>query len=88
MRAFIIVTVKDDAGTFTYDVEVPTDVPVGKIAADIAEVLNCYRKKANQKQLLPAERYSLQNKRTGKILNSEATFLQEGVWQGDVLLIK
>lgn len=84
MRSAIIVTVTDAAGSFNYDVEVPMDVPADKVAGDIAEVLNYYK----GTPILPHQEYRLQNKRTGKLLDSEATFLESGVWQGDILIIK
>lgn len=86
MRPFVIITVtfQDGQENLFYDLEVPTDVPAGQVARDMAEVLNHYR----QKEILPMNGCSLLNKRTGKALRPEETFSRAGVWQGDVLMIK
>lgn len=86
MRSAIIITVKNRTGLFTsYDVEVPVNVPAGKLAGDIVEVLNYYK---GGTAILPQKEYHLQNERTGKRLNPAETFLEGGVWQGDILIIE
>lgn len=84
MRSVIIVTVKDSAGAFTYDVEVPVDITAKKAAEDIVEVLNYYK---GGTPVLPREGGQLKNQRTGKILEPGRTLLESGVWQGDILII-
>ena len=84
MRPFIIVSVQDEVGKFSYDVEIPTDIPVIQVTANIAEVLNYYHKK----EVMPMTGCRLWNKRTGKIISPDSTFAKEGIWQGDIIQIK
>jgi hypothetical protein len=80
----IIVTIRDPKGNFTYDVEVPVNITARKAAADIVEVLNCYK---GGTAILPEGKYQLKNERTGSTLDPEKTLYESGVWQGDVLII-
>ena len=84
MRSAIIVTVKSNDRVLTYDVEVPTDLTAGKAAKDIVEALNYYK---GGTASLPESGYCLKNERTGRRLSEKKTLAQNGVWQGDVLLI-
>ena len=84
MRPFVIITVRDEQEQFSYDMEVPTDVPVSQVTANIAEVLNYYKKK----EIVPMKGCRLINKRTKKELSPDSTFGKEGIWQGDVVYIK
>ena len=40
MRPYIIITVQTDNKDFVYDIEVPTNVPAGRLGNDIIEA-NC-----------------------------------------------
>ncbi len=84
MRSEIIVTVKDERGNFTYDVEVPVKITAEKAAKDIVEVLNYYK---GGVPILPNGRYRLRNERTSSVLDTQKTLYECGVWQGDVLTI-
>ena len=87
MRAFIIVTVQDESHSFTYDVEVPVNVPARKLAGDIVEALNYYHRSSKSEKLLPKSSYAIANRRTGKTLDPSKTFYEAGVWQGDELVL-
>lgn len=87
MREFIIVTVRDEPGNFSYDVEVPVNVPARKLSGDIVEVLNQYHRSSKGEKLLPKSSYAMVNKRTGKTLDPGRTFYEAGVWQGDALVL-
>ena len=63
MRAFIIVTVQDESHSFTYDVEVPVNVPARKLAGDIVEALNYYHRSSKGEKLLPKSSYAIANRR-------------------------
>lgn len=84
MRTAIIVTVKDMTGSLNYDVEVPLNITARRAAQDIAETLNYY--KGGTPVLLP-DGSKIKNERTGKILNPDRTLLENGIWQGDILVI-
>ena len=86
MRAFIIVTVQDESHSFTYDVEVPVNVPARKLAGDIVEALNYYHR-SSKGEMLPKSSYAIANRRTGKTLDPAKTFYEAGVWQGDELVL-
>lgn len=84
MRPFIIVTVTDGNSLLPYDIEVPTDVPAKKILKDIVETLSAYS--GNEDILNNArEIYSI---RLGRSLFEEETFVDAGIWNGDVILIR
>ena len=79
----IIVTVTDDRGRFAIDLELPTDVKMNKLGADIVEVLH---------SVDPACRYdpgcvTFLCSRTEAFLREEDTLEDAGVWNGDLLLI-
>lgn len=84
MRTAIIVTVKDMTGSLNYDVEVPLNITAQRAARDIAETLNYY--KGGTPVLLP-DGNKIKNERTGKILDPDRTLLENGIWQGDTLVI-
>lgn len=80
-----MVTIEDSTQATSYDVEVSVLITVKKAAADIAEVLNCYK---GSTLLPPDGRYRLKNRRTGKLLDPARTLQESGVWQGDVLTVE
>ena len=82
MRAFIIVTVQDESHSFTYDVEVPVNVPARKLAGDIVEALNYYHRSSKGEKLLPKSSYAIANRRTGKTLDPAKTFYEGGCLAG------
>ena len=83
MKPYVIVTVQDPQKTFAYDVEVPTDVEVGKLADDIAEVINSYSRKNRVPSGVGLACFRLKKK-----LNPAETFAEAGIWTGDTLVIE
>ncbi len=85
MRTEIILTVKSSSGSFKdYDVEIPLDLTANRAAEYITQAINAY--KGGTPALIPGT-HSLKNERTGKILDKARTLRENGVWQGDVLVI-
>ena len=84
MRAFIIVTLKEESKKINYDMELPTDVPVVQLVRDIAEAINLY----NQRTLMPERNSSLYCERLGQTLPDGRTLGELGVWTGDILFLR
>ena len=84
MRPFIIVTVSDGENRLPYDIEVPTDVPSGKLLKDVIEILLAYGVDSVSLQYA-RELYSV---RLGRSLNQEETFGAAGIWNGDVIFVR
>lgn len=83
MRPYIIITVQTDNKDFVYDIEVPTNVPAGRLGNDIIEALTVH----NQIVSSIALKGSLFCKRLSMMIPEEMTFLEAGVWSGDVIVI-
>lgn len=83
MRPYIIVTVQTDNKDFVYDIEVPTNVPAGRLGSDILEALNAH----DQIISTLALKGSLFCKRLSMTIPEDMTFLEIGVWSGDVIVI-
>lgn len=83
MRPYIIITVQTDNKDFVYDIEVPTNVPAGRLGSDILEALNTH----DQIVSTLALKGSLFCKRLSMTIPEEMTFLEAGVWSGDVIVI-
>ena len=81
MRAFIIVTVKKDSPQLNYDMELPTNTRVGKLAQDIREALIAYR--PSLAETLPLCR--LYSERRGEVLAGDRTLAELGIRTGDIL---
>lgn len=82
MRPYVIITLQDSQKSFSYDIEVPTNVRTGKLTADIAEVLSSYNPKHSVRK--DAKLSCLRLKRR---LDAEETFGEAGIWTGDTLVI-
>lgn len=80
----IIVTVTDEAGHFSYDLEVSTKLEINKLLNDIVEALNGY----NPELFLNALRYEVVCIRTNHIIGSGETLEDAGIWNGDILVLK
>ncbi len=79
----MIVTVTDLSGTYYYDIEVPSGVPLERLKGDIVEALNGY-----SPGLLPqVSSVALFCNRTGKQLQPEETMTTAGVWSGDYITV-
>ncbi len=87
MRAFIIVTVQDESHSFTYDVEVPVNVPARKLAGDIVEALNYYHRSSKAKSCCQKAATRSRTDVPERTLDPAKTFYEAGVWQGDELVL-
>lgn len=87
MRAFIIVTVQDESHSFTYDVEVPVNVPARKLAGDIVEALNYYHRSSKGEKLLPKAATRSRTDVPERRSTRRRRFYEAGVWQGDELVL-
>lgn len=79
----IIVTITDERGSFFIDVEVPIDLPMGKLKDDIVQTLNGYCPEL----YLVSLGTEIISKRCKKVLRDEETLEQAGVWNGDYLTL-
>lgn len=86
MRPFLIISVSDERKEMPYDVdvEVPTDVPVSKLAADIWEVLRAY----HHGKTINRQAIQLFSNRLNRILQEEETLGDAGIQMGDVIIIR
>lgn len=84
MRQYVIVTLKSSRLSGTYDLEIPTNTPAGKIVSDIQEIIEAYR---SESVFTPGE-YVLYCERLGRMLADRETFDEAGVWSGDILEMK
>ena len=83
IRPFIIVTLRASALEGTLDIEAPTDVPSGQLAADIVEQVNA----TLRKPALKAPGARLNCERLGRNLSPKETFAEAGVWSGDIITL-
>ena len=83
IRPFVIVTLRASALEGTLDLEVPTDVPSGQLAADIVEQINATLKKA----ALKGAGAQLRCERLNRTLSRRETFAEAGVWSGDIITL-
>ena len=84
MRPFLIVSISDDKKEFSCDIEVPTDLPVSRLAADIREVLAAYAPEIGAKRLA-GELYCTRLERS---LQGTETFGTAGLRMGDTIVIR
>ena len=79
----IIVTVTENGGHFSYDMELPTDIPMRLVQKDIIDNLSL---------LYPSfpffrREWALVCERTGVSPDLESTAGESGVWNGDYLVL-
>ena len=79
----IIVTVTNLQQSYFYDLEVPVEITIGKLKADIVEALNGY----NSELMLQATSTELFGNRLGRQIRSHETMESAGVWNGDYITI-
>ncbi len=78
----IIITICDRNKKFnSYDLELPTDVPIAQLKRDIVETLNSYKKSL----LLSDKNVFLFSNRLGRKLLDNETLESAGVWNGDYI---
>lgn len=78
----IMISVTDSEKRFSYDLEIPVGLPVGKLKADMMEALNGQRDWHG----LPADGTALFCARLGRTLRETETAEEAGVWNGDELI--
>lgn len=64
----------------SYDMEIPCQVPAGKLAGQIADTLNQY---IGEKRFPTGSRLNLYCVRLSRNLAPTETFLEAGIWNGD-----
>ena len=80
----IIVTLTNTARLFFMDLELPANVQIGKLKADLTEALNEYE----PGMLFPSpDRFELVCSRLGKQLSQSETLAESGIWNGDYLIV-
>lgn len=79
----IIVTVVDLKASRQYDVEVPTDLELEKLLDDIVQTLICYEPELSYS----LNRTVLYSPKKGKNLDSSKNLKEEGIWNGDYLIL-
>lgn len=84
MKSEIIITLRDKDGNINYDLEVPTDIPVGMLTDNIREVLMSYN--SGLSQVMACD--TLYSERLGTELNVKRTLAGIGIWNGDILILK
>ena len=83
MRPFMIVTIQTANKDIVYDIELPTNLPAGRLGDDIIEALTAYNPNIGKIVL----KGSLFCKRLNMTIPEEMTFLEAGVWSGDIIVI-
>lgn len=81
--AKIILTVSDKFGRFSYDLEMPDDLPCEKLMADIIQTVTNY----NNGIFFRPDRTKLFAEKLGRALLPRETLEQAGIWNGDKLTI-
>ncbi|MGN0555251.1 MAG: EsaB/YukD family protein [Candidatus Fimenecus sp.] len=81
--AKIIVTVSDKFGRFSYDLEMPDDVPCQKLLGDIVQTVSHY----NNGIFFHPNRTKLTSEKLGRALRPEESLETAGIWTGDKLTI-
>ena len=76
----MILTITTNITDQRFDMDIPGDVPISKITKDLAECLTVLTKKS-----VKPDNLALASERLDKILISDNTLRDEGVWQGDYL---
>lgn len=79
----IIVTVTDEKGRFSEDLEVPVGLEAQKLKEDIVQTLEGWRPEL----CLDSFRLELKAGRSGRILQKNETLEEAGVWNGGYLIL-
>ncbi len=81
MKEIVVVTLRSDELSGSFDIEVPIDVPAGQLSDNIAEVFNNYLENPPFNDSV----YQLYCDRQNRFLENTETFLEAGIWNGDVI---
>ena len=84
MRPSVIVTINNDDNNYTYDVEIPTDVPCDKVFRDLINSLSVYSGVSDGLRY----KTGLYSLRLQRFLDNSETFGTAGIWNGDVIMIR
>lgn len=80
----IIVTICDAKKRFSgYDIEIPSDVPIGQLKKDIVETLNSYKASLS----LSEAGVVLSSKRMDRNFKDDETPQSAGIWNGDYIYL-
>ena len=77
----IIVSVKDEHQTFSFDMEIPVNASLKKTGENILEALDTLMPGLN----FNIRWYMLTHNRTGQKLEGEKTVEDAGIWNGDYI---
>lgn len=80
----VIITLTNKKNSFSFDLEIPMDVTVGKLKEDLYETITVYNPELYIRQ--PAD-FKLYCNRLGKCFDTDNTLRQEGIWNGDIITI-
>lgn len=72
---------------FFYDIELPTNVVVNQLLQDIVDTLKAYDSNIISYMNLDASNIKLLHKRKGTHLELEKTLEDQGVWDGDYIIV-
>lgn len=85
MKPFIVVTLKCPDLEKPYDIEVPTNVNVGKLTGDLIETIN---ESLPEKQPMDGSDYCIRSERLGRTLWKNETLEEAGIQNGDTIVIE
>ena len=85
MNPFITVKLKCPDLEKAYDIEVPTNVNVGKLTGDLKEMVNAY---LSEKHPMEGEDYCIISERLDRILWKNETLEEAGIRDGDTIVLE
>ncbi len=78
----LLITLTNSNQSFSFDIEYPSHITVGKFKEDLHEALNAHKPDL---YIRPAVAFELYCNRLGVRLNPERTLREEGIWNGDII---
>ena len=78
----VVITLTNANQSFSFDIEFPINMTVGKFKDDFFEALNVYKQELC---IGCAAAFELYCNRLGVCLNKERTLREEGIWNGDII---
>ena len=85
MNPFITVKLKCPDLEKAYDIEVPTNVNVGKLTGDLIEMVNAY---LSEKHPMDGKDYCIRSERLDRILWKNETLEEAGIRNGDIIVLE
>lgn len=80
----VLITLTNTNQSFSFDIEIPVNINVGKLKEDLYEALNVYDPNL---YIRPPVTFELYCSRLGECLDKEHTLREEGVWNGDIIVM-